>query len=251
MWAFGDYTDVAEHVIPELGRTLVEALDVQPGERVLDVAAGSGNAAIPAAARGADVVASDLTPELLERGRACRGRAGGRAALGGGRRRGAAVRRRQLRGDDVLRRRDVRAAPPARGRRAAARDPAGRRIGLISWTPQGFIGQMFATMKPYVAPPPAGVSPPPLWGDEGHVRDPLRRPGHRRRGPHAGATGRAVRHRGGVPRLLQGRSTGPPSRRTAASRTSRRRSPSSTRPSPSSGPGTTSAAAPWSGSTCW
>ena len=46
----------------------------------------------------------------------------------------------------------------------------GGRIGLVSWTPQGFIGQMFATMKPYVAPPPAGVSPPPLWGDEDHVR---------------------------------------------------------------------------------
>ena len=46
----------------------------------------------------------------------------------------------------------------------------GGRIGLISWTPQGFIGQLFATMKPFVAPPPPGASPPPLWGDEDHVR---------------------------------------------------------------------------------
>ena len=47
---------------------------------------------------------------------------------------------------------------------------AGGRIGLISWTPEGFIGQMFATMKPYAPPPPAGAQPPPLWGDEAHVR---------------------------------------------------------------------------------
>jgi len=46
----------------------------------------------------------------------------------------------------------------------------GGRIALINWTPQGFIGQLFATMKPYVAPPPPGASPGPLWGDEDHVR---------------------------------------------------------------------------------
>jgi hypothetical protein len=45
----------------------------------------------------------------------------------------------------------------------------GGRIGLISWTPEGYIGQLFATMKPYVAAPPPGVSPPPLWGSEDHV----------------------------------------------------------------------------------
>ena len=47
----------------------------------------------------------------------------------------------------------------------------GGRIGLLSWTPEGFIGQMFATMKPYAPPPPAGAQPPPLWGSEDHVRD--------------------------------------------------------------------------------
>ena len=47
----------------------------------------------------------------------------------------------------------------------------GGTIGLLSWTPSGFVGQMFATMKPYVAPPPPGVSPPPLWGSEEHVRE--------------------------------------------------------------------------------
>jgi hypothetical protein len=45
------------------------------------------------------------------------------------------------------------------------------RIGLLSWTPEGFIGQMFATMKPYAPPPPPGAQPPPLWGSEAHVRD--------------------------------------------------------------------------------
>jgi len=48
---------------------------------------------------------------------------------------------------------------------------SGGTIGLVSWTPEGFIGQMFATMKPYVAPPPAGAQPPPLWGREEHVRE--------------------------------------------------------------------------------
>ena len=46
----------------------------------------------------------------------------------------------------------------------------GGTIGLLSWTPEGFIGRMFATMKPYAAPPPPGAQPPPLWGDEQHVR---------------------------------------------------------------------------------
>ncbi|MCW2555390.1 MAG: Methyltransferase type 11, partial [Mycobacterium sp.] len=46
----------------------------------------------------------------------------------------------------------------------------GGTIGLLSWTPEGFIGRLFATMKPYVAPPPPGVSSPPLWGSEDHVR---------------------------------------------------------------------------------
>ncbi|MFB7267650.1 SAM-dependent methyltransferase, partial [Streptomyces nojiriensis] len=69
MWALGDYQSVASHVIPDLGAVLVKECGVQRGDRVLDIAAGSGNAAIPAALAGADVVASDLTPELLEIGR--------------------------------------------------------------------------------------------------------------------------------------------------------------------------------------
>ena len=69
MWASGDYVAVARDLVAELGPALVAACQVRPGLRVLDVAAGTGNAAIAAAAAGADVVASDLTPELLEIGR--------------------------------------------------------------------------------------------------------------------------------------------------------------------------------------
>ena len=68
MWALGDYPAVASEVIPTLGPVLVEALGVRAGEKVCDVAAGSGNAAIPAARTGATVVATDLTPELLVAG---------------------------------------------------------------------------------------------------------------------------------------------------------------------------------------
>jgi 2-polyprenyl-3-methyl-5-hydroxy-6-metoxy-1,4-benzoquinol methylase len=70
MWALGDYPSLAADLLPELGRTLVEACGVRTSDRVLDVAAGSGNLAVPAAETGADVVASDLTPELFEAGRA-------------------------------------------------------------------------------------------------------------------------------------------------------------------------------------
>ena len=69
MWAMGDYPAVATEVIAELGPRLVAAAGIGPGDRVLDVGAGSGNVAIPAALAGADVVASDLTPDLLETGR--------------------------------------------------------------------------------------------------------------------------------------------------------------------------------------
>src|SRR4051794_20889436 len=70
MWALGDYHAVATEIIPDLGPVLVQATGIGPGDHVLDVAAGSGNVAIPAAATGAHVIASDLTPELLYQGRA-------------------------------------------------------------------------------------------------------------------------------------------------------------------------------------
>ena len=73
MWASGDYPTVADEVVGALGTVLVETVDVQSGQTVLDVAAGTGTSAVPAARRGATVTATDLTPELLEVGRAATG----------------------------------------------------------------------------------------------------------------------------------------------------------------------------------
>src|SRR4029077_17270746 len=70
MWAAGDYHGVATEIIPALGPVLVDAVGITAGDHVLDVAAGTGNVAIPAAATGAHVIATDLTPELLDQGRA-------------------------------------------------------------------------------------------------------------------------------------------------------------------------------------
>ena len=98
MWASGHYDRVAREIIPVLGERLVASLGITAGERVLDIAAGTGNAAVPAARAGAAVVASDLTPELLDIGRAEHPDA--RHRLAGRRRRGTALARR------VVRRRD-------------------------------------------------------------------------------------------------------------------------------------------------
>lgn len=171
MWALGDYPSVATEVIPALGPELVVASGIRPGERVLDIAAGSGNAALPAARIGARVTASDLTPALLDAGR------------------------RQAEGDGLTlewREADAENLPFDDGsfdvaiscvgimftpnHQASADElvrvlrPGGR-IGLINWTPEGFIGHMFKTMKPYTPPPPPGAQPPPLWGNEEHVRE--------------------------------------------------------------------------------
>ena len=170
LWALGDYATVAAELVAPLGAVLVRESGIGTGQRVLDVAAGSGNVAIAAALAGAKVVASDLVPELLERG----------AALA--RSRGLDLQWREANAealpfddgsfDAVLSAIGVMFAP--HHQRAADEmlrvcRPGGT-IGVLSWTPDGFIGQMFATMKPYVPAPPPGVQPPPMWGDAEHVR---------------------------------------------------------------------------------
>lgn len=171
LWASGDYPAVAAELIPALGPALVRACEVRAGDRVLDVGAGSGNAAIPAAAAGAVVTASDLTPELFDVGR--------RIATEHG------VELEWVEADaealpfaddsfDVVM--SCVGAMFAPHHQATADElirvvrPGGT-IGMINWTPEGFLGNLFATMKPYAAPPPPGASPAPLWGDEAHVRE--------------------------------------------------------------------------------
>jgi len=171
MWALGDYPAVAAEVIPDTGRTLVDACGIRPGHRVLDVAAGSGNASVPAAAAGGAVIASDLTPELFDIGRAHAEQAGVEIEWVEADAESLPFAENTF--DTVLSCVGVMFAPH---HQAAADElvrvcrPGGT-IGLLSWTPEGFIGQMFAIMKAYLPPPPAGASPPPLWGREEHVRE--------------------------------------------------------------------------------
>jgi SAM-dependent methyltransferase len=170
IWASGSYETIVNELVSPLGPVLVQAAGLRASDRVLDVAAGTGSASIPAAETGARVVASDLTPELLEIGR--------RDAEA----RGISLEWRTADaealpfGDDefdaVLSCIGVMFAPH---HQAAADElirvcrPGGT-IAVLSWTPEGFIGQLFAAMKPYAPPPPPGAQPPPLWGNEEHVR---------------------------------------------------------------------------------
>ncbi|MCV7105488.1 methyltransferase domain-containing protein [Mycolicibacterium chitae] len=169
LWGLGDYPTIAAEVVAPLGQALVSAARIGPGMRVLDVAAGTGNAALAAAAAGADVTATDLVPELLESGEQ-------RAAAQGLELTWKAANAEALpfadgEFDIVMSCIGVMFAP--HHQRAAAElvrvcRPGGT-IAVLSWTPEGFVGRMFAAMRPYVPAPPAGVSPPPLWGSEGHV----------------------------------------------------------------------------------
>ena len=171
MWASGDYPSMVETFLLPLGPRLVEACGVGPASRVLDVAAGTGHASLPAAQRGASVTASDLTPELLAAGRR-RAEAEGveldwveadvehlpfddgafdvvMSAIGA-----MFAPHHELVADEL-----TRVARP------------GGTVGLLSWTPEGMIGALLRTIGPFAPPPPAGAQPPPLWGREEHVRE--------------------------------------------------------------------------------
>ena len=169
MWASGDYPAVAQEVIPELGAALVRALDVQPGDRMLDVAAGSGNAALPAARAGARVTAADLAPELFDAGRRDAAKAGVTI-------RWVEADAEQLpfanAGFDKAMSCVGIMFTPDHERSAdellRVVRPGGR-IGLASWTPGGFIGSVFAAMKPYAPAPAPGAQPPLLWGQPDHL----------------------------------------------------------------------------------
>jgi ubiquinone/menaquinone biosynthesis C-methylase UbiE len=171
LWGLGDYAAVAAELVAPLGPELVSAAGIGPGVRVLDIAAGTGNVAIAAAQSGADVVASDLVPALLAQGQRRAAAAG--VGLVWSEANAEALPFTDGEFDTVVSCIGVMFAP----HHQQAADEllrvcrAGGTIGIISWTPEGFIGQMFATMRPFVPAPPPGVSPPPLWGSEQHVAD--------------------------------------------------------------------------------
>lgn len=170
MWASGSYPTVVDEVVHPLGAILVDTLDVRPGQRVLDVAAGTGTSAIPSARRGAEVVATDLTPELLAVGRAAAEAEG--IELTWQTADAEALPFPDAQFDVVMSSIGVMFAPHhelAADELVRVCRPGGT-IGVLSWTPPGFIGQLFATMKPYAPPPPPGASPAPLWGSLEHVR---------------------------------------------------------------------------------
>jgi ubiquinone/menaquinone biosynthesis C-methylase UbiE len=168
-WASGDYAVVGT-TLQIVGESLAEAADVCAGERVLDVAAGNGNATLAAARRYADVTSTDYVEALLDKGRE-RARAEGLAATF------------QVADAEALPFPDasfdvalstfgVMFAPDhARTAREMLRvvRPGGR-IGLANWTPDGFIGRLFKVIGAHV-PPPAGVKPPPLWGTLAHLSE--------------------------------------------------------------------------------
>ena len=166
-WASGDFAVIGT-TLQIVGEMLAEAVDIRSGERVLDVAAGNGNATLAAARRFADVTSTDYVPALLDKGR----------------------RRAEAEGLDVhFQVADAEALPFedhsfdvvlstygvmfAPNQAQAAREmlrvvrPGGR-IGLANWTPDGLIGRLFKIVGAHV-PPPAGLSSPALWGTEAHL----------------------------------------------------------------------------------
>jgi ubiquinone/menaquinone biosynthesis C-methylase UbiE len=166
-WSSGDYAVVGT-TLQIVGEGLCEALDVRAGQSVLDVAAGNGNAALAAARRGCDVVASDYVPQLLQR-------AGERAhaerlALDLQVADAEALPFAAAGFDAVVSTFGVMFTPDQE--RAAAEmvrvcRPGGK-IGLANWTPEGFIGQLFKTLGMHL-PPPAGVKSPALWGTRARI----------------------------------------------------------------------------------
>jgi SAM-dependent methyltransferase len=167
-WASGDYARIAE-LVTDVGERVVERAGVQAGSDVLDVAAGTGNASIPAARAGARVIATDLAPELFAAGRK-------RASEAGLEIEWRAADAEDLpfeneRFDYVLSSLGVQFAPR---HEVVARElvrvcRSGGTIALGNWAADGYIGRFWTIMGPYLPPPPDYASPPANWGRSEHV----------------------------------------------------------------------------------
>src|SRR3954467_14150258 len=168
-WSSGDYAVVGT-TLQIVGEQLCEALDLRPGSKVLDVAAGNGNLTLAAARRWCDVVSTDYVPALLERGReraaaehlTVEFREADAEALPFG----------DASFDVVVSTFGAMFSPDrdkAAGELARVCKPRGK-IGLANWTPQGFIGQLFKTLGKHL-PPPAGVKSPALWGTKARLEE--------------------------------------------------------------------------------
>jgi len=166
-WASGDFAVIGT-TLQIVGESLAEAVDLRAGERVIDIAAGNGNATLAAARRFAKVTSTDYVSALLERG-AARAQAEGLAVDF------VEADAEALPFDDASF--DValstfgamftpRHERPAQEMLRVVR--RGGRIGLANWTPEGFIGQLFKIIGAYL-PPPAGLKSPALWGTEPHI----------------------------------------------------------------------------------
>ena len=166
-WASGDFAVIGT-TLQIVGESLAEAADIRAGERVLDVAAGNGNATLAAARRFAEVTSTDYVPALLDKSRARASAEGLQVDF-----RIADAEELPFKDgsfDAVLSTFGAMFTPdhtrPAREMLRVVR--AGGRIGLANWTPEGFIGQLFKVIGAYI-PAPAGLKSPALWGTEPHI----------------------------------------------------------------------------------
>ncbi|MGZ8648614.1 MAG: class I SAM-dependent methyltransferase [Solirubrobacteraceae bacterium] len=164
------YAAVAELIDEAPPRDLLDGAELAPGHEVLDVATGTGNIAIRAAAAGAQVVGLDLTPELFGAGRRRADERG--VAVDWVEGDAEDLPFEDERFDRVLSAFGVQFAPRHEivAHELVRVCRPGGRIAVVNWTPAGQIGELLKTIGAYMPPPPAYASPPPLWGSEQHVR---------------------------------------------------------------------------------
>src|SRR5258705_6198935 len=169
MWPSGDFAVIGT-TLQIVGENLCEAIDLRAGERVPDLAAGNGNATLAAARRFARVTSTDYVPALLERGRARAGAEGLDVTFEVAD--AEALPYPSATFDVVLSTFGVMFAPDHAQSASELRRVCrlGGRIGLASWTPEGFLGELLRVVATYVPPPP-GVRSPLLWGTRAHVQD--------------------------------------------------------------------------------